>query len=324
MRRLRAGMQAAVLALVVWGGIDLWRFWQELQSGRVPPFAKPLSPEGFLPIGSFMSLRLWLTSGHFDPWHPAGLVIFAAALLLALLLRKSFCGWICPVGAISEALWRAGRRIFGRVWALPRWLDRPLRSLKYLLLAFFLLILLRMSPAAIRGFLETDYWKAGDLKMLLFFLAPGGTTLAVLGALVALSLATRAFWCRYLCPYGALLGLLALASPVRVRRDERHCIHCKRCTRNCPSLLPVEARTSIVSPECVGCLTCVSRCPAPGALDAVLVGRRAMPPALYAAAVAGVFVGVILVARATGHWQSGVSGEELLRIVPALRALAHP
>jgi hypothetical protein len=86
----------------------------------------------------------------------------------------------------------------------------------------------------------------------------------------------------------------------------------------------VDRKASIASPECVGCLTCVSRCRAPGALDVALPRRRVIPPALYAAAVVAVFFGILLAARVTGHWHTGVSGAEYLRIVPSLRGLAHP
>lgn len=324
-RRLRAAMQGAIFLLVLWGGIDLWRFASHLEAGRVPPFAKPLSPEGFLPIGSFMSLKLWLATGSWDPWHPAGMVILGAAFLLSFLLRKSFCGWICPVGTLSEWLWRLGRRLFGRTLALPRWADLALRPLKYLLLAFFLwVILVKMPVPAIRAFLATDYWKAGDLKMLRFFTDMSATTAAVLAVLTALSLATKAFWCRYLCPYGALLGLLGAAGPLRVRRDAARCIGCGSCARHCPALLPVDRKASVASPECIGCLTCVSRCPAPGALDAALPRRIVVPPRAFAAAVLGVFFGVLLAAYLAGHWHSGVSAAEHLRIYPTLGGLAHP
>ena len=79
---------------------------------------------------------------------------------------------------------------------------------------------------------------------------------------------------------------------------------------DCPALLPVDAQASIVSPECVGCLTCVSRCPAPGALDAALPAAGSCPPCLFAAAVVAVFFGILLAARLAGHWHSGVSGAD--------------
>ena len=324
-RRLRSVVQWGVLALTVWGGVDLYRFAVELEHGRVPGFAKPLSPEGFLPIGSFMSFKLWVATGFVDTVHPAGLAIFTSALALSLLLKKSFCGWICPVGTLSDLLGTGVARVAGRLLRLPRWLDVPLRSLKYALLAFFLWIILAgMPPAAIREWLRTDYWKIADVKMLAFFREPSGVTLAAVGSLLALSFATRNFWCRYLCPYGALLGLLSAGSPVKVRRDGARCVHCHRCTQSCPALLPVEDLGRVRSPECLGCLTCVSRCPAQGALDATLPGGRVVPPAVYALLVAIVFAAILATARATGHWEAGVSPAEYLRIVPGLGSVNHP
>jgi polyferredoxin len=52
-------------------------------------------------------------------------------------VKKAFCSWLCPIGTLSESLWMLGRKLFGKNPGLPRWLDYPLRSLKYLLLFFF-------------------------------------------------------------------------------------------------------------------------------------------------------------------------------------------
>jgi polyferredoxin len=324
-RRLRAALQWSTFALTVWGGVALYRFVLQIEGGRVPTFPKPLAPEGFLPIGSLMSFKLWVTTGHIDSVHPAGLMLMTAALALSLLLKKSFCGWICPVGTLSELFGSAGHRVAGRLLKLPRWLDVPLRSLKYALLGFFLwIILVKMPSAAIREWLQTDYWKIADLKMLGFFRHPTAVATGVIGVLAVLSLVTRNFWCRYLCPYGALLGLLSMGAAVKIQRNEAHCIHCHRCTKNCPALLPVEKLTRVRSPECLGCLTCVSRCPAPGALDAALPGRRRVTPALYAALVAVIFWGIIATAQVTGHWEAGVSPAEYLRVIPGLESVSHP
>lgn len=89
-------------------------------------------------------------------------------------------------------------------------------------------------------------------------------------------------------------------------------------------MLPVDRRASIASPECIGCLTCVSRCPAPGALDAALPRGVVIPPRVYAVAVVVVFFGLLLAAGLSGHWRTGVGGAEYLRLVPSLRELAHP
>jgi len=242
-----------------------------------------------------------------------------------VVFKKSFCGWICPVGTLSEQLGALGRRVFGRQAALPRWLDVPLRSLKYALLGFFLWAVVVKTPAAgIREWLQTDYWKIADLKMLGFFRHPSSLAAGVIAALVVLSLATRNFWCRYLCPYGALLGLLSVGALAKVQRNETRCTHCHRCTKSCPALLPVERLGRVRSPECLGCLTCVSGCPAPGALDATVPGGRVISPPLAALIVAACFGGILAAASLAGHWSAGVSPAEYQRIVPALAAVGHP
>ena len=117
---------------------------------------------------------------------------------------------------------------------------------------------------------------------------------------------------------------MSVAAVVKVQRDEDRCTHCHRCTKNCPALLPVERLGRVRSPECLGCLTCVSRCPAPGALDAAAPARLAVSPVLCAALVALAFWGLIAGAKITGHWEAGVSIPDYLRIVPGRESVSHP
>lgn len=290
----------------------------------MPAVSRPPSVEGFMPIGALMALKLWITEGIFDPIHPAALVIFIGAILLAALLKKSFCGWICPVGTLSEAVWKAGRKIFGKNFIIPKYIDYALRSIKYILMAFFLyVIIIKMTPVQITEFLNTPYWKVSDIKLLKFFTEMSLTTKITLGVLFGLSLLYKNFWCRYLCPYGGLLGLLSSVSPVKIRRNETKCIQCGLCTKNCPSLLLVDKKDAIHSPECTGCLTCVSHCPARDALDAAIANNK-LRPEIFISAVIVVFFGVVLIAKLTGKWHSSVSLDELRSLMPYIHTLAHP
>ena len=129
-------MQAGFFAATLLVGYEFARWVHGLEAGRVVG-ARPPGVEGFLPIAALLSLRqLWLT-GEIHRVHPAGLVLLLLALGTAILAKKAFCSWVCPVGALSELLAGVSRRIFRRKLKLPRLLDLPLRSLKYLLLAFF-------------------------------------------------------------------------------------------------------------------------------------------------------------------------------------------
>jgi polyferredoxin len=142
--------------------------------------------------------------------------------------------------------------------------------------------------------------------MLLFFASPTGLVLAVLGGLAALSLVVKHAWCRWLCPYGALLGLASHLSPLHVRRDPAACNDCRACTRACPVEVPVHARLRVLSTECTGCLSCVAACTVPDCLGVTRRGRRTLSPWLVPAGVLAVMLGAWAVARATGHWESAV------------------
>lgn len=324
-RKIRLFVQLTVFAAVMYAGFSFYFFVRAVENGLVPSATRSPSIEGFMPIGALMALKLWLTERIFDPTHPAALALFISALLISLFLKKSFCSWICPVGAVSEAAGEAGKRIFGRNCALPKYLDLALRSLKYVLMAFFLyVILIKMTPTQIKQFLDTPYWKVADVKLLKFFTEMSPATQVSLGFLLALSLPYRNFWCRYLCPYGALLGLVSSASPAKIRRDASKCTQCGACGRHCPSLLPVDKKDVINSPECTGCLTCVSRCRAKGALAVALPGGRSIRPELFAASVVLLFFSAVLIAHAAGKWYSSVTVEELSNLIPHLSSLGHP
>lgn len=322
-RRLRQTIQWAVFALILRGGYQFYRFTEHFLNGG-PQVARPALVEGFLPIGSLMAMKLWLTRGVFDWIHPAGLVIFGAAIVVSLVLKKGFCGWICPIGTLGEPVYKLGARLFGRNYSLPRKADLALRSIKYILMAlFFYIVFIKMTPEAIEAFLTTSYWKVSDAKMLTFFTMMSATTAGVLVALVALSVPFKNFWCRYLCPYGALVGLFSMLSPAKIRRDEAACIKCGKCAKNCPAYLPVDKLAVVKSPECTGCLTCVSVCPAKGAIDMSLPGRT-LNPAVYGALVVAVFFGIIMLAKLSGHWQSAVTYQEYKDLLPKASEFAHP
>ncbi|MEJ2698464.1 MAG: 4Fe-4S binding protein [Desulfuromonadales bacterium] len=306
-------VQGGYLLFFVWLA---WRFalWVDaLQAGRVPPFSRPTAVDGFLPISGLMGLRHWLEQGRLFPVHPAAALILLAALLTALLLKRGLCSWVCPVFPLSEALWRLGRKVCGRNFAPPFWLDVPLRGLKYLLLGFFLLQIFWLMPApALQGFLASAYHKVADIRLLRFFQSPSVTALTVIGVLALLCFFVQMAWCRYLCPYGALLGVFSLLSLSKIRRTEDLCTRCGLCSSRCPAWLPVMKKKTVRSVECYACYRCVHCCPVPGAVEMKLGGRLILPSVVFALLLLALFVGVDLYGRATGQWQSAVSSQEIM------------
>ena len=312
--RLRFLVQTGFALVCVLLGIQFARFVSAAQEGRLPLPHRPAGVEGFLPISGLMGLVDWVRSGELNTVHPAAAMLVLIGLALAILLRRSFCSWICPVGFLSEGLARLGRRMFGRNFRIWKWLDVPLRGLKYLLMAFFLWAIFGMSAAALRDFLASPYNRLADVKTGLFFTELTATGAWVLFVLAALSLLYKGFWCRYLCPYGALLGLTSWLSPARIQRNPRTCIDCGLCDKVCMARLPVSTKLDVLSPECIGCLDCVAVCPIKDALG-LRVARRDLSLRAYAAAVLVLFLAGYFGARACGVWDNHISDAEyVLRI----------
>jgi len=322
---LRRAFQFAFLALNVWIGAEFYLFVRYYETGGRSPWAgRPPGVEGWLPIASLMNLKVWLMSGRVPALHPAGMFLLIAFLAASWLFRKSFCGWLCPVGTVSEYLWRLGRRAFGRNSRLPRGADIAVRSLKYILLGLFLYAVGAMPVDEIRAFLSGPYGMVDDVKMLNFFRFLGLTGCTVTAVLAIASVFIQNFWCRYLCPYGALMGLVSLASPLRIRRDPGVCIDCAKCAKACPSALPVDRLIAIRSAECTGCLECVAACPAAGALRLSTPRARRAPAWVVAAGIAALFVGICGYARLTGHWHTYLPGSTYFELIPRANEFTHP
>lgn len=322
---LRRAMQLGFLGLNLWIGTEFYLFVRFYENGgRSMAASRPPGIEGWLPIASLMNLKVLLLSGQMPVLHPAGMFLLIAFVAMSWVFRKSFCGWLCPVGTVSEYLWRLGRKMLGRNFRLPRRVDVALRSLKYLLLGLFLLAVVSMPVGAIREFLEGPYGIVDDVKMLNFFRYLGVTGAVVMAALAAGSMLVQNFWCRYLCPYGALMGFASLASPLRIVRNPDPCIDCGKCAKACPSALPVDRLISIRSVECTGCLQCVAECPAAGALYLAAPRRRRIPAWAVAAGTAAIFLGICGYARWTGHWNTEVPARVYSDLIPHANELTHP
>jgi polyferredoxin len=324
-QRIRFAIQGLFVALNVWIGVEFYLFVRYWETGGRSSYAnRPAGVEGWLPIAGLMKLKYWLVTGELPAVHAAGLFLIAAFLLMSLLFRKSFCSWLCPVGTLSEYLWRFGRRTFRRNFALPRWFDIPLRSLKYILLALFLYVILPMPAVAIREFLEGPYGLVADVKMLDFFRYMSVTAAASLGVLMIASIFVQNFWCRYLCPYGALMGIASMLSPLRIRREPDKCIDCAKCAKACPSQLKVDKLVQIRTAECIGCMECVVVCPAEGALSMSVGRRRAVPGWAVAAGVLAIFICAYGIALATGHWHTDLPAWVYSDLIPKAREMSHP
>lgn len=317
-QKRRFALQAVFAALTIAIGFEFYRFAASIQDGGALT-RRPPGVDGFLPISSLMSLRLFAVTGDIHPAHPAGLFIFAAIVLMSFAIGKSFCGWLCPVGFLSELLYKA-RKFFSPSSKAPAsWLDYTLGVAKYLILAFFVFIIFfAMNTAALKTFLDGDYNKISDLRMYYFFARITPLAAFITASLFLLSYFIPYFWCRYLCPYGALLGLVSLAGPVKIERSAEKCTNCGHCTAACPQRIAVSKAVRVFSDECTSCALCLDVCPAPGALEMRLRGTALkIKSRLIPLLVTAIFCLITGLAMLSGNWKSNVSDEDYRRLAAA-------
>jgi polyferredoxin len=326
----RLAFQVMFLLLNVWIAVQFYAWVKQFETGLISGVTRPAGVEGWLPVASLIGIKYAIVTGSLPTMFRPGMFLIICFLAISFLFRKAFCSWLCPIGTLSEYLWKLGRRLFVRNPRLPSWGDIPLRGLKYALLCFFLCVIGLMDLHRVAAFLASPYAAIADVKMLNFFRFMGSGTAITLFILATASLVIKNVWCRYLCPYGALLGLTSLFSPVSIRRDAALCVSCGKCARACPSDLPVDDLVQISSAECTACFECVAACPASGALDAsvgipfVKSPRRKLSSIYVALGITLIFVGIVASAKASGNWHTKVPDDVYQRLVPRARETAHP
>ncbi len=305
----RRCVQILFLIITLFLGIKFYMFAGQISSGAAVNIERPAGIEAFLPISALVSLKYFLLTGIINKIHPAGLIIFIMILLTAVLFKKVFCAWICPFGLLSDYLEKLHSHIFGRKINLPQWLDFALRGIKYIIAGFFLWsIFFKMPAVDLKQFIQSPYNTFADIKMLEFFTNISAVSFIVITILIVLSVIISHFWCRYLCPYGALLGIMGIFSPGKIHRNDKTCLKCGKCEKACPGLIPIMEKKKINSLECSACLRCVDACPEKNVIKFLIFPGKSPVNQRKIAVVLIVFFALgITASKLSGHWQNNVS-----------------
>ncbi len=183
------------------------------------------------------------------------LVAMAIPIIVALLLGRVFCSWICPVTLILEGFDRIRKRVQSRKY-LYNALVVAKRVLWFTLIAELLVSMVLGAPLFV--FLSPPGLVGREIMMLVFFqtLAFEGILLVVI---VLLELVTRRFFCRSFCPLGALLALFGRRRKLRVVTEQQSCIDCGICKKSCPMGLVPNAGEG-ETPYCWNCGECIDSC----------------------------------------------------------------
>jgi polyferredoxin len=183
-----------------------------------------------------------------------------------------------------------------------------------------------MSTMAIQAFLDSPYNITADLKMYYFFADISQSALIIIAVLFFLSIFIRNFWCRFLCPYGALLGLVSFLSPNKINRNPISCTDCGLCAKACPSYIMVDKVKTVISDECNTCLNCVDACPVADTLDlkSIFSVKRKVNKKYVAIGVVAIFILVTGYGMISGHWDNNITKQEYLIHYKNMNTYVHP
>lgn len=213
------------------------------------------------PFGGLETLYNFLASGSFISKVTLGnIVLLGLTLFLGLFFGRVFCGWICSFGAIQGGMRWLGSKIFKKKLVINPKIDKILRLIKYPVLFLILFFTYKTATLVIRPY---DPWAtyghifSGFSEIFAEF--TGGFIILV-GTLVGSFFIDR-FFCKYICPLGAFLGIFRVLNINTITKDKSTCISCKKCNNVCPMNIDVMNKDKVKSAECINCFECITDCP---------------------------------------------------------------
>ncbi len=209
-----------------------------------------ISPAGFfsLSIGAF-----WFTA-----------IAGVAFLAHSMFYGRVFCGYLCPLGTMQEALFSLRSPKYCRSHRVPYFYETRFARIKYI-------ILLITSMLSITGiaYIFIRLCPLYAISMLPRLAIPG---LSVLILIAIAGFYLERFWCRYLCPYAALLNLFQMLGSFvgfkrrKISRNLERCVDCGICDLCCPMNLHITEQEFVQSCDCIHCNICAAKCPKPGTI----------------------------------------------------------
>lgn len=248
------------------------------------PLQKNIATNFFYNFDPLITLIMVISGTFFI----TALLFSVITVILTVLFGRMFCGWMCPMGTIFDL----SKYIIPLKKVKKPFGNGRFKNIKYYILVFlifgsllgftavmlfdplvflFRVFAINVQPILILGanqlldIIRPLAFKAGAFNLSMLSFEQPAFTLAILNlslflAVIGLISIERRFWCRNICPLGALLAILSRFS-IRGRRVSDECIYCAKCAKSCP-MNAISDDFKITSPrECIQCERCKDVCP---------------------------------------------------------------
>jgi len=265
-RFIRLAVQIFFVLLIALFSLNHYR----VEQGLEPLLLGAPSLHAVCPFGGVVTLYSSITQGTLvKKLHASSLVLMWLVLILTLFFGPVFCGWVCPLGSVQEWVGKIGKKIFKKKYNtfIPAKIDTYLRYIRYAVLVIV------VYQTAILGKIMFDPYDPYYALFNFWSEELAFSALLILAITLAGALFVERPWCKYVCPYGALLGIFNTFRLVKLSRNAATCINCKRCDNVCPMNITPSDDKNVINHQCISCLECTSEAECPVA-DAMLLKIR--------------------------------------------------
>jgi len=193
------------------------------------------------------------------------LVEFITIIPVTILMGRFFCGWMCAFGTISDIIYSISKKLFKINFKINEKTDKILKYLKFVILAFIITVIWSLGVSA---FNAIDPWnvfgilaKVDKLPNISYVLSEFPLGFFILLVIIAASIFIERFFCRYLCPMGAVFTIVSKLKLVKIKKPSGKCGACRLCSKSCIMGIPLYTCNKINSGECINCYKCITVCP---------------------------------------------------------------
>ncbi|MPQ31610.1 4Fe-4S binding protein [Clostridium estertheticum] len=220
-----------------------------------------LSPGLFiLAFSELKSIYTMIIKGNFKfiTAFPS-LIEFTTVIIVTIFLGRFFCGWFCAFGSYNDFIYLISKKVFKINFKVNEEVDKVLKYVKYVVLLLLVIVVWTMGSKVLD---TTSPWDAfaqiTNFPQVLFDYTIG---VALLLLITIGALFVERFFCRYLCPLGAVFNILSKIGILKIKKPTDKCGKCRLCTNNCSMGLSLYKAQSVCGGDCINCFKCIEACP---------------------------------------------------------------